>query len=850
MRRLNPAALTPAALTPAALTPAALTPAALTSTALVPLAVVATGLSGSMWLRAFPPTTLAIPLLGAAVLSVVVAVLTVRTSGRSMAWTGPISVLAFVAYMMLVLRSPLDFAALVRGFIESPAQLLSFALPMVSPRSLLVWPVALCWLAGALAGESLARSRMALLPYGAWLLVFGVGFAGSSRAMASEASTRQRLDLALAAGLLLTMALLRVAQSWLRQEGSADTAQSTEPGTKSGLPLRGVISGMATSLVVVAVVGVLATGSVFQGDPAKLKRVPALIRAEPTTPLAFVASMRLESQSAAGTPVFDVTVDRAVPGYLGIASVDYYDGDSWSFSRDFRPSGGVVPADTDPALVPSAAPVKQQYSIRSALLTGTPWMPTIYRAQLVSGLLVSVDPTSGMIVPTGRLTVGQDYDVRSTPSTQTLSELPATWLPATSTPPIDEQIPGPVRVILASVITSFETETGQSPSAPDAFLQEVVTDLRSQYLLARAPTGSAAPAASAASTASRPSPSASKKRPAKALPHPTPSATPVATTSAAVAGTAIGGTSLSAVLAAVLGPQRTATPEQYATLCALLARALGIPARVVSGFRVTTADGGHVLSPGIHTVTTRDAYTWVEVPVRGAGWVVLDPSPSRYAASDAQPSVGAARSSSPSPTLSQAPLVTESAGGHAVAPRSAVELHARGTHHFRWYLPPLGALSAGVLLVLTLLGRRRVRQVRRRRLRDSRLLVIAAWQETLDVLEECGLGDLTTLTSVEVSRAVDERFGPIPAGQVHVVGDAADLATFSEHSVIVELNATQAWAAQRAASRSIRASLPLRERLFSYIRFPRKGSTAARALPPSGEKLNAESVSKVPAGRD
>ena len=755
---------------------------------LAPLAVLATALAGSMWLRAFPSATLAVPLFGAALLSVLVATAAVRLTRRPLWLTLPLGLLAFVLYaLVLVLRSPLDLAVLVSGFVNGPAQLLSFALPLVSPRSLMVWPVALCWVAGLLAGESLARSRLSLLPYGCWLVVFGVGYAGSSRAMGADTGAAKRIDLAVGAALLLVMTLLRVAQSWLQAEAASEATDDRQ----NVLPLQRILAGLGTAVVVAVVAGYLASTSVFAGAPTELKRVPSVIRADPTTPLAYVASLRPASHTEAGTPLFDVTVDRTVPGYLGIASVDYYDGDSWSFTRDFRPSGGVVPGDSDPDLDPTVSPVDQQYRIRSALVANTPWMPSIFRPEKISGLAVSVDPISAMVVPTGQLSVGQGYQVRSRPSEQTLSDLPASWLPATSAPPIDEQLPGQLRSTLTSVIAGFATETGHSSTDPNAFLQAIANDLRSNYLLAQSnPSATSPPAAGRSSSA----------------------------------GSAIGGSSFAAVLAAVLGQQRSGTPEQYATLCALLARDLGIPARVVSGFRSGSAD--HRLSAGTHTITTQDAYTWVEIPVRGAGWMVLDPSPSRYAATDAQPSVGVTKSSTPSRTPSQAALVTESAGGHAVAPKSAVKLQHPAGHHHRWYLIPLAVLVLAILVVLLLLGRRRLRLVRRRRVRDARGRVITAWQETLDVLEECGLGQLTVLTGAEVSAAVDQRFGVAPAGQVRVVAAAADRAAFSEQIAIVAKDADEAWTAHLALRRSVRRELPLSEKVLSRVRYrSSRGST-------------------------
>lgn len=811
--------------------------------ALGPLAVLATGLSSSMWLRAFPAATLAIPLFGSAAMSVAVAFALVLVSRRAMWLTVPIGIAIYLVYaLVVVLRDPLGFAALTRGFVNGPAQLLSFALPLVSPRSLMIWPVALCWLAGLLAGESLARSRLSLLPYATWLVVFGVGYAGGSRAMGPDATVAHRVDLAVGAGLLLVLVLLRVAQGWLAQEESSEAAGrvvSTDDATALNLvPLQRIATGAVTAVVVVVVAGYLASTSTFAGPPTVLKRVPKVTQADPTTPMAYVAALRPIDRTSAGTPLFDLTVDGQVPGYVGLASVDYYDGDSWTFDRSFTPSGGVLPADTDPELDPSTAPVTQSYDLRSTLITRTPWIPTIYRPAKVSGIPVSIDAASGMVVPTGQLSSGTRYQVRSVPAAQTLMQLPASWLPATSAPPVDSQLPGQVRSTLSSVIEGFVTETGQSAASANAFLQAVVGDLQSNYLLTDPSqfAASSSPSRSASAQATKASRS-TKAKPSKGSPAARPSVT-------ASADTAIGGTSFSAVLAAILGQQRSGTPEQYATLVTLMARDLGVPARIVSGFRITNGDGSHQLKAGSYTVTTKDAYSWVEIPVRGLGWMVLDPSPSRYASTEAQPSVGVTKSPTPSRTPTQAALVTAANGGHAVAPKSAVR--AAPPHHSHLWLTLLLlviALAAlAVLAVVLILGRHWLRRQRRRRVADARGRVIAAWQETLDVLTESGLGDLRTLTGAEVGQATESRFGVAAGQQVRRLSGTAEQAAFSSQAVLVARDAEQAWRSQALIRRSVRRSLPWRDRVAASLRY---NSSRRRA----GVRLALRPRRRVPARR-
>jgi protein-glutamine gamma-glutamyltransferase len=63
--------------------------------------------------------------------------------------------------------------------------------------------------------------------------------------------------------------------------------------------------------------------------------------------------------------------------------------------------------------------------------------------------------------------------------------------------------------------------------------------------------------------------------------------------------------------------------EYFASAMALLARAIGIPARVVGGYRVVE----HNAVGGYYLVRERDAHAWVEAWVPGRGWTSFDPTP-------------------------------------------------------------------------------------------------------------------------------------------------------------------------------------------------------------------------------
>jgi hypothetical protein len=537
--------------------------------------------------------------------------------------------------------------------------------------------------------------------------------------------------------------------------------------------------------------------------------------------------------------VFTVTTDAATPGYFAIANVDFYNGAGWSFDRTFRPSGGVLPADTDPALRPKRE-LTQQYRIAAGPLTHTPWMPFVYRAQRVTGQAVDIDPASGMIVPLGTLSSGTTYTVRSGTTSTTFDHVRTrTASPDTATSTIDTQLPGTLRATLDEVVhaLSQEVHTPSTPALP--FIQALQRDLRTNYTLSDAARGVATGTVSPSSSPSPTSRSSSKsgsKPSAKGSPTPTPSSGANASNGYA------GATGFADVLASILGPSRHGTPEQFATLLALIARDLGVPARVVTGFRVEPTGGANALAPGRYDVTTADAWTWTEVPLNGVGWVVLDGSPSRLS-NDTKPTESGAPPPTNSAPPSQNALITQSDKGNAVAPKSAIPHTGTSPTHALLIalLVAIGVLIAVILVLL--FTRKRVRAARRRRSPDPRLRVIGAWQESLDMLAEAGLPDLTALTSTEIAALTGEQFGAGPAGETTSLGAAADAATYRPSGAVAPDEADTAWQRHRSVRRQIHRQLGVRGRVAAGMRYHRRGHVTDPVSPASWD--SAERASRA-----
>ncbi len=86
------------------------------------------------------------------------------------------------------------------------------------------------------------------------------------------------------------------------------------------------------------------------------------------------------------------------------------------------------------------------------------------------------------------------------------------------------------------------------------------------------------------------------------------------------------GHSAERIASLLAAPQWIGDDEQYAVAMALMARQLGLPARVALGFY---PDAAAAPASGPLAVTGAMAHAWVEVPFDGIGWVMFDPTPDR-----------------------------------------------------------------------------------------------------------------------------------------------------------------------------------------------------------------------------
>ncbi|MFE6613522.1 transglutaminase domain-containing protein [Amycolatopsis sp. NPDC057786] len=245
-----------------------------------------------------------------------------------------------------------------------------------------------------------------------------------------------------------------------------------------------------------------------------------------------------------------------------------------------------------------------------------------------------------------------------------------------------------------------------------------------------------------------------------------------------------------AQLSGFLFTTRAGTSEQFATAYVALARLIGIPARVAVGFRAP--QGG----PGPVTVHNGDSFAWPEVAVAGVGWVPLDPAgnASRGTAAAAGALAGAtarAREDLPPSQRLRDPEVP--ADEHAATGPSEPETPWIGSL-LTWL--GIGVVSALVLVVVAIPGRRAVRTARRRR-RTGSAAVVAAWLEARDVLRAHDIVVSRGATARELARRLPSTVDNSVAEGLEWLARQVDITLWSPYGAD-DRTAAQAWTAVRA----------------------------------------------------
>lgn len=364
--------------------------------------------------------------------------------------------------------------------------------------------------------------------------------------------------------------------------------------------------------------------------------------------------------------------------------LDGFDGSDWSVDGGLEQLGRALPADPDVTV-----PVRR-YTAEVRLVDRTgPWLPSQSRTVSVSGASPLVDPASGTLfadphVPTG-------YALSWAQPQVAARVLATAGVDSTRSGGSDlRQVPRAIRRLARSIAGDL----------PPSFRTALLLDqyLRTHYRLAVGPD----------------------------LPvgHGYPQ------------------------LEDFLLQSRRGTSEQFASAYVVLARVVGIPARLVVGFRQPAQparDGAYVVRNG-------DALAWPEVAVAGVGWVALDPTGEVSSPSSAALAAAAARA-----RAGQARPDKHAGPRHAAVARpTGVSAASRGRSDW-WVVLLVVVVALALAWIVGVPLAKLLRQQRRRRHGS-----IAAWAEIRDLLRDHGVvvrpamtpRDLARATQGDVSRAI------------------------------------------------------------------------------------------------
>lgn len=234
------------------------------------------------------------------------------------------------------------------------------------------------------------------------------------------------------------------------------------------------------------------------------------------------------------------------------------------------------------------------------------------------------------------------------------------------------------------------------------------------------------------------------------------------------------------------------TSEQFAAAYVAMARILGIPARLVVGFRAPPERG----EDGSYTVRNGDALAWPEVAVEGIGWVPLDPS-------GAAATTGAAGRGLAEATAGVRERLPPAGrlGDPPVAPSPVASTSDSGGG---WALP-LGLLLAVplALVAVWVLGVPLVKawRARRRRRRSGAGSVVGAWEEARDRLRSYGVPVSAGMTVRDLTAMVADTDRAAADG-LRSLGMTVDAALWSAAGP-GEGSSRDAWVAVRAVRRGL-----------------------------------------------
>lgn len=479
------------------------------------------------------------------------------------------------------------------------------------------------------------------------------------------------------------------------------------------------------------------------------------------------------------------TVDSfSSPGYWRITSLDRFNGEEWTASNDTDAFPADVPFPTNATVV--------RQSIRIAALRSD-WLPAAYRAQSVEGP-ATIDRDTHSVRPTATIE-GLEYRVTSLVSAPTPDRLALS-------PPVQASSRAATRYLalprsLSSRVTAEarRVTAAVEPDGPYAVARRLQDYFRTTYTY----------------------------------------------------DLDVGPGNGSDALEDFVLTTRRGYCEQFAAAYAVMARSLGIPARVAVGFT-----SGDLRDDGLFHVQGLNAHAWPEVYLQGFGWMAFEPTPGRgmpgaegytgvpaAQASPLRPDGGPQTattepgSTATTPTTigpgTSVPTTVAGAAGSSTTVRGASPTTTRsgavaGTEDDD-SRPLLLLVTVGVVLATAFAARGRLARRRRpwHHHRDDRDRVLAAWSSAADSLAVSGLGRRPAETFLDhATRAAGDERLPAEVGErVLVLAGTAGTAAYGTADLPAD-DVAACEDAARAIKAAVRDVAPLRRRLAAAI-LPRRG---------------------------
>jgi hypothetical protein len=223
------------------------------------------------------------------------------------------------------------------------------------------------------------------------------------------------------------------------------------------------------------------------------------------------------------------------------------------------------------------------------------------------------------------------------------------------------------------------------------------------------------------------------------------------------------------------------TAEQFATSFVLLARSLGIEARVATGF-VAGEGGTTVTPPGQPLVlSSADAAVWPEIQLNDGSWIPYDPVPADEATDGAPPppEPQVQTPAAPQPPIAPPP----ESDSETTEDEEIVDAASDGALStvITWVIRGSIALTVIVLPVLVaaglILGVKYRRRRRRLRAHDPADRIRGAWASATDALVDAGLAIERSDTDSEIASG-GTTFAPDASVQLRRLATMSSSATF------------------------------------------------------------------------